>query len=110
MPTTTSDDFDLRQNRDSGQLWLDDRRLLWSTVRELKPAIAIETGTWRGGGSTFFIASAMHANGGGMLFSVENDPEMFAAAREAYRTKWRHLYRYVSLSFGDSLEVYRTLL
>lgn len=103
------DDFDLRQNRDSGQLWLLDRKLLWNTVRELKPKLAVETGTWKGGGSTFFIASAMAKNGFGKLYSVEGNPEMFNEAVKSYHgptAKWPHLRDHVDFNFGDSVQVY----
>ncbi len=107
------DSFDLRQNRDSGQLWLLDRQLLWNTVRELKPVIAVETGTWKGGGSTFFIASAMVKNGFGKLYSVEGNPEMFNEAVKSYygsTAKWPHLQPHVDFSFGDSVQIYSGLV
>lgn len=104
------DEFNLSQNRDCGQLWLDDRRLLWQTVRELKPKLAAETGTWRGGGSTFFITSAMKMNGFGLLYSVENDRTAFYDAEWAYGKKWSHLRPHLHLTFGNSLTTYRALL
>lgn len=106
----TTDEFDLTINRDSGQLWLDDRRLLWNTIRELKPERAAETGTWRGGGSTFFITSAMRANGSGLLHSVESNPAMYAESVWLYDRRWPHLKPHVQLHFGDSLAQYGTLL
>lgn len=109
MSFAERDRFDLRQNRDSGQLWLLDRQLLWNTVRELKPKLAVETGTWKGGGSTFFITSAMQYNGFGKLFSVESNPEMFNEALNSYYgsvAKWTHLQPHVDFNFGDSVQVY----
>jgi predicted O-methyltransferase YrrM len=97
------DEIDLRQNRDCGQLWLDDRKMLWTTVRELKPEIAVESGTWRGGGSTFFIASAMHRNGFGVLHTFECNAAMHAEAKMRYEGPWRHLRPHVRLHHGDSV-------
>src|SRR5947207_2106454 len=48
-----------------GQLWSADRELLYQTVRWAKPLRSFEVGTWRGGGSTLFIAQALYANGMG---------------------------------------------
>ncbi len=105
---------DLRQNRDCGQLWLDDRKLLWRTIRELKPQLAAETGTWMGGGSTFFIAAAMRRNAAegtvGLLHTVDDNREMFLAALDSYATRWPSLKPYVHFHFGGSFEVYRSVL
>lgn len=104
------DDFDFYQNQDNGQLWLADRRWIWNTVRELQPALAAETGTWMGGGSTFFIASAMHANGTGLLHSVESNVTMYGHAVRSYRERWPHLRPHVTLHLGDSVDVYCRVL
>lgn len=101
---------DLRANRDSGQLWLDDRKLLWNIVRNLSPGLAVETGTWKGGGSTFFISSAMHMNGFGKLFSVERDERIFNQCVHRYSNEWLYLSPFVDFSMGDSCSVYAGLV
>lgn len=100
-------EFNLRVNQSSGQLWLDDRRVLWNTVRELKPQVAAETGTWQGGGSTFFILEAMRMNGCGVLHSVESDATMHTIAAHRYGNEWSYLAPYLRLHLGDSVTVYR---
>jgi predicted O-methyltransferase YrrM len=97
-------------NKDAGQLWLDDRKALWRIVRTLQPALSVETGTWKGGGSTFFISSALYANGGGHLYTVEDNREMVEIAVKNYDTKWSHLTPHLKMFHGDSIEVYGRVL
>lgn len=105
-------EIDFALNRDNGQLWVTDRRWIWETVRELQPRVAVETGTWKGGGSTFFIASAMQKNGFGILNTVEANYDLHLEATRNYGIygKWRHLHDYVHFYHGDSLAVYREAL
>jgi predicted O-methyltransferase YrrM len=97
--------MDFFTNRDCGQLWYDDRKWLFETVRELKPAHAVETGTWMGGGSTYFISSALYYNGAGKLITVENDPTMYHTATNLYQTRWPFLLPHVQFVLGDSRTV-----
>lgn len=101
---------DFFKNRDNGQLWLDDRRFLWDTLTALRPQVAAETGTWKGGGSTYFIASALKANGAGILYTVENNNDLHAEAVHNFYTLWPHLVPYVKFHLGDSLAVYRDVM
>lgn len=94
--------MDFYQNRDTGQLWLEDRQWLFNTVRELQPKVAVETGTWMGGGSTFFIASALYYNGTGILVTVENDRAMYDHAVALYDRRWPFLKQHVRFHHGDS--------
>lgn len=67
-----------------GQLWPNERLLLHKVVSDLKPKIALEIGTWKGGGSTFQIASALQEIGGGILTTCEPDVEMYSIAFDLY--------------------------
>ena len=97
--------MDFTLNRDCGQLYVDDRRWLYETVLALKPQMALETGTWKGGGSTFYIASALRdSECGGVLYSIETDVVVFAAAVMRYTRDWPHLMPSVSLWHGNSLD------
>lgn len=62
-----------------GQLNADERRLLTDAIRlaPRKPAIAIEVGTWLGGGSTINILRALHDNGVGQLWGIEADRSIY---------------------------------
>lgn len=93
-----------------GQLWYAERHLLYRTVRRTKPRVAFEIGTWEGGGSTFFIAQGLLANGGGYLHTVEIDNERYEIARAAYATHLPHLREIVHFHHGPSLTVVPELL
>lgn len=56
-----------------GQLSEQERAFITKVIREApnKPQIAVEVGTWLGGGSTLHILRALHANGAGHLWGVE---------------------------------------
>lgn len=79
--------MDFKQDFNQGQLNPEERQLVYETVLELKPKVCIECGTWKGGGSTFFIASALHELNYGVLLTWEIEPEFHKAALEFYSTK-----------------------
>lgn len=89
-----------------GQLWLADRKLLYETVRARAPMNCFEIGTWKGGGSTLFIAQALHDNRRGVLHTIEVDRAMAANARRAYETYLPHLLPHVDFHVGDYNEEY----
>lgn len=98
--------MDFTLNKGVGQLWVPDRQLLYNTVRELKPSVVVESGTWKGGGSTFYIASGIYDNGSGKLISAEPDFLCFKEAVGMYQHYWPELAPYVELHHGPSQEVF----
>ena len=70
-----------------GQLWPEERKMLHQTVINLKPELALEIGTWKGGGSTYQIADALVKNGKGRLVTCEPDPTLFAIAKNTYEVE-----------------------
>jgi predicted O-methyltransferase YrrM len=62
-----------------GQLNAEERGLITSTILEasLKPQVAIEVGTWLGGGSTLHILRALQKNGQGHLWGVEASKNIY---------------------------------
>lgn len=74
-------DADFR--RVDGQMWRRERELLYHSVLEARPKVAVEVGTWNGAGSTFFISQAL-AECGGVLYSFEVDEELHRLAVEAH--------------------------
>src|ERR1700677_2861908 len=62
-----------------GQLSLQERELLTSTIRDMpvKPRIVLEVGTWLGGGSTLHILRALHKNSEGHLWGVEASADIY---------------------------------
>lgn len=97
--------IDFNENRDEGQLWLADRRWLYETCIALRPMIAVETGTFNGAGSTFFIGSALHQNQAGKLYTIEGDPRRYNEAAAAYHDRWPHLAPFVTLYFGNTVDL-----
>ena len=67
-----------------GQLWPKEREFLYNAVREAKPQLVLEIGTWKGGGSTLSIARALQDNGGGELWTCDADAAMTETAREVH--------------------------
>ena len=62
-----------------GQLNAAERRLITEAICNAakKPAVAIEVGTWLGGGSTLHILRALQQNGIGHLWGVEVDRSIY---------------------------------
>lgn len=67
---------------------------LYALVRLVKPALALETGTWLGW-SACAIGRALQANGFGRLISLETNPEAYAVAQR----------RAVELGVTDSVDL-----
>ncbi len=93
-----------------GQLWFADRKLLYETVREVRPARCFEIGTWKGGGSTLFIAQALCDNGRGVLHTIEVDPDLAAEAKRGYGRYLPHLLPHVGFHVGDYVHEYAEIL
>ncbi len=93
-----------------GQLWQADRRVLYETVRCFKPRVVCEIGTWKGGGSTYFIAQALHDNGGGVLHTVELDADLHNEAVSNYRKYAPELLPHVQFHHGSSIDIYPEIL
>jgi predicted O-methyltransferase YrrM len=93
-----------------GQLWYTDRKALYAAVRAARPNTAFEVGTWRGGGSTLFIAQALSDNSRGLLHTIEIDPELVESARSGYDRYLPHLTEYVTFHEGSSTGIYPSLL
>jgi len=93
-----------------GQLWFEDRKLVYYAVRTYKPLYCFEIGTWKGGGSTLFIAQALFENGEGKLYTIEIDENFYKEAIDGYSTYLQHLLPYVEFFLGDFRKVYPEVL
>jgi predicted O-methyltransferase YrrM len=62
-----------------GQLSRGERQMLTETLRTMpqKPQIAVEVGTWLGGGSTLHILRSLHENNAGHLWGVEAKKDIY---------------------------------
>ena len=64
-----------------GQMLPEERKFLYNAVINCKPKLVLEIGTWKGGGSTFQIASAIHENNNdGRLYTCELDKDLYDSA------------------------------
>lgn len=93
-----------------GQMTPEERKEIYKIVIDTKPDVVFEVGTWKGGGSTYFLSSALHENGKGTLFTIESEAEFFNHAVNLYNSTLKPLQPYVNFSFGQSHEVYPNLL
>lgn len=94
----------------SGQLWYAERKLLYETVRRQRPRQCFEIGTWRGGGSTLFMAQALHDNGSGRLHTIETDGQLHQEAVNNYTALLPHLLPYVTFHLGNYRDIYGRIL
>jgi hypothetical protein len=93
-----------------GQMWFEDRRVLYDTVRRVKPKVCFEVGTWLGGGSTLVIARALQKNGFGHLHTIETDDWAYPRAVESYERHAPDLKQFVTLHKGDYREHFPELI
>ena len=93
-----------------GQLWYEERKLLYATIRKHQPRVIFEVGTWKGGGSTQFISNALFANGTGHLHTIEADSEFHQFAVNAYAQHLPHLLPHITFHQGYSTDLYPGLL
>jgi predicted O-methyltransferase YrrM len=93
-----------------GQLWFEDRKLLYDTVRAYRPVYCFEIGTWKGGGSTLFILQALYENGKGKLYTIEVEQTFYEEATSNYRTYLPHLLPYVEFYLGEYRTTYPKVL
>jgi predicted O-methyltransferase YrrM len=70
-----------------GQLNSEERRIISSAIVEAakKPSVALEVGTWLGGGSTATILRALQRNGEGRLWGIEADSSIYGQMLENIR-------------------------
>ena len=99
-------------NRDpnEGQLMPEERQILYETILKEKPDFVFEVGTWKGGGSTYYISSALFENKKGILFTIECNKEMYSHAMQLYNKELIYLKSHINFNLGKSLEIYPELL
>ncbi len=98
--------------RDSleGQMTVSERKKLFELVRTVKPRQVFEIGTWKGGGSTYILSSALRKNKKGRLYTVELFPEFYNHAIKLYEAKLSYLRSYVDFHLGNSIEIYTPII
>lgn len=90
-----------------GQLNELERRLLVEAITTAwpKPRVAIEVGTWLGGGSTVHILQALEQNGEGHLWGIEADPTVYNQMIENIRRAVPEASHRFTPLFGYSQDV-----
>jgi predicted O-methyltransferase YrrM len=85
-----------------GQLTSYERNLLGEVIRQHRPTVVVEAGTWYGGGSTYVAACALHDNDHGHLWTAEIDQDVLSTAVARYAQEQPHLLPRITFVCGDS--------
>lgn len=85
----------------AGQMYIADRRGLYQTIIKREPRTCYEIGTFTGGGSTFFLASAFRKLGAGRVVTLEADPNHHILATAFYSRYLPDLRPHVEFLRGD---------
>lgn len=89
----------------NGQLMPKEREFLHQAVLEMRPMIALEVGTWKGGGSTWQILTGLEKNGMGVLHTCETEKDFFDESVKLYHEKTR-----INLYYKKSSEVIESMI
>lgn len=92
----------------AGQLFDCERVMLHEAVLRKRPLMSIEIGTWRGGGSTYQIVSALQKLGCGHLYTCDINPEYVAEARSFYGQE--QFIKYCTPTLMQSTEFIKSIL
>jgi predicted O-methyltransferase YrrM len=84
-----------------------ERALLYRSVLEQRPTIALEVGTWKGGGSTLQITTALQDLNHGHLYTCEVDPAFYKQAVASYEAS--PLAKYVTFHQLPSTDLIKKL-
>ena len=87
-----------------GQMYWQERQELYNSILNTRPNSCFEIGTYTGGGSTFFLASAFSELGRGKVYTLEANRSLFERAKRMYAQYLPGLLPYVEFIFGDSPE------
>ena len=78
-----------------GQMYWRERKAIYETIINHKPNRCFEIGTYNGGGSTYFVSSALHHNNFGKLYTSESDPRLYGRAVDFYSSKLPNQKRFI---------------
>jgi predicted O-methyltransferase YrrM len=93
-----------------GQMYTAERKTIFNIVTKHKPASCYEIGTFTGGGSTYFIASALKENGNGTLYTIENDTHYYHKATSYFKESLPTLAAHIDFIFADTPSVFAPIL
>jgi len=100
---------DFNRNNTEGQMAQVERRALYESVLEKKPRNILEIGTWKGGGSTYYLSAAAYEYDG-HLFTIEPDYPFYSYAINLYSTQFTELRERICFLFGKSHDIIPHLL
>ena len=86
-------------------MYVADRKALYETILQHRPRYCYEIGTYTGGGSTFFLASAFAKIGSGKVITLERSDALYRRAIESYRTHLPNLLPYIEFIHGADLRI-----
>lgn len=84
-----------------GQMYIADRKALYDAILKHKPRQCFEIGTYLGGGSTYFLASAFRELGAGQVVTLEAEQNHFVLAAGYYARYLPALYPHVKFLLGN---------
>ncbi len=93
-----------------GQLWYRERVLIHEMIAKTRPRYCFEIGTWRGGGSTYYITRALAEYNCGHLHTIEADAELYRQTTSDYARFLPKLAPYVTFHLGDYRKEYVRIL
>jgi len=106
-------DFDRRRiiNGDhEGQMSSEERRLIYNIVIARKPKVLFEIGYMLGGGSTYYIASALLKNEQGVLHTADISKECFDYVTLVYGNELVALGKHIKFYLGNAMEVFTPII
>ncbi|MBP2307311.1 hypothetical protein GBZ48_19125 [Azospirillum melinis] len=83
-----------------GQMYMADRRALFEAILKRRPRQCFEIGTYLGGGSTYFLASAFRQLGAGQVVTLEAEQNNYALAAGYYARYLPELNPHVKFLLG----------
>ncbi|MCX6712807.1 MAG: class I SAM-dependent methyltransferase [Candidatus Vogelbacteria bacterium] len=93
-----------------GQMYSAERKCLYDTILNNKPRFCLEIGTYTGGGSTFFLASAFKKVGQGKLHTLETEDYFFQKAKKYYLQHLPRLTPFIEFYKGSDIGKFKQLL
>jgi hypothetical protein len=90
-----------------GQMTQQEKEYIFSVAKESKTDFALESGTWKGGGSTLDIVNALFNNNNGVLHTYEEWKEFYDIANSFYsKSKYVNYIQLHHQSFLDGLKAF----
>ena len=93
-----------------GQMYLAERKALFDTITTYKPRQCFEIGTYTGGGSTYYIGSALAKNGSGTLYTIENNTHCYNKASRYFADKLPKINQCIQFIFSNTAHAFDSMV